>query len=566
MNKITMLLCALALGFSSINAQGVTGQSENVSNVRVGQQSSLESPLMAREWANLYTTNYTATDIYGKTYSFDEILRSGKHLLIDFSWVNCGPCWDIHTGGYLEKIQEAYKDNLLVLWVESKGASKETIENKGGETKGDWTNGGKPGIPLISDKDMAGTLGVNVGWFPWFVFVDLDGSYVQIATKDIKRGPSGIKVLMDESMKVYGEPCISSVDYSSPIAGRKIFFSSVIKPFGINVSYEWTFEGKGTSTEKQPAVVWDNPGSYSFSLKVTDNASKKSVEYHGSVEVTGDGLITKYPYIEGFEENPITGWTAINVDADEYNWITIQDLFKTIKPNYTDEDIIENEFVYDGSNSYTSWSYYPTSFDSKTGFSGNALSTDQILVSPRFDLKADRKYSLQFSVRSVDPKNHPDKLGVFVSTRGIEAGHFSETLLEMGEIKGSPRSAWSNYTLSLNNFVGKKIYIGFRHQDTAKMGVIIDNIIVNEEGGTPPITGTEQIDNNSISVNPRGGVIYVDGKDLMKAELIDMNGRIVAYSNEDTPIMIDAHNLPAGVYLVRGYLRNGAYTLSKIIL
>jgi len=70
--------------------------------------------------------DYTLTDIDGKTYTFSEILKEKKAVVLNFWFINCGPCRMEFP--YLNEAYDIYKDDLEVIAVNPVGDSEDEIK------------------------------------------------------------------------------------------------------------------------------------------------------------------------------------------------------------------------------------------------------------------------------------------------------------------------------------------------------------------------------------------------------------------------------------------------------
>ena len=59
--------------------------------------------------------DYTVTDINGKTHTFSEILKEKKAIVLNFWFINCGPCQMEFP--YLQKAANMYSDDVAVIAI-----------------------------------------------------------------------------------------------------------------------------------------------------------------------------------------------------------------------------------------------------------------------------------------------------------------------------------------------------------------------------------------------------------------------------------------------------------------
>lgn len=109
----------------------------------------IESTLPGKIMPN-FTTNLT---LNGESFELNEL--RGKHVLIDFWGIWCGPC--VAEMPKVKEYQEKYKDQLVILGVNS-GDTKEKIEKFIGENGYDWKHvmTGRGADDLVLKLNVAG--------------------------------------------------------------------------------------------------------------------------------------------------------------------------------------------------------------------------------------------------------------------------------------------------------------------------------------------------------------------------------------------------------------------------
>ena len=112
-----------------------------------------------------YVGDYTVTDVNGNTYTFSELLETKKAIVLNFWFINCGPCGMEFP--YLQTAFDAYSNDIALLAIspideaddiKEYAAQKElTIPMASGETA--WaTSFGLQGFPTTVVIDRYGSI------------------------------------------------------------------------------------------------------------------------------------------------------------------------------------------------------------------------------------------------------------------------------------------------------------------------------------------------------------------------------------------------------------------------
>lgn len=91
--------------------------------------------------------NFTTTDINGNSHTLYDYLDAGKTVILEFSGVNCGPCWKYHVTDALKDFYNAFgpeaSDEVAVFYIEE--ARYTTIDDLRGipanTSFGNWIEG-----------------------------------------------------------------------------------------------------------------------------------------------------------------------------------------------------------------------------------------------------------------------------------------------------------------------------------------------------------------------------------------------------------------------------------------
>lgn len=497
------------------------------------------------EFFPLKTAHYVAKDIKGNSYDFESILSSGKHILIDVSAVWCGPCWNIHKSKLLEKIQDKYKEDLLVLWVDNEGNPLDVLQG-GGNSNGDWTDGGNCPTPIISDANLTATLGLPVPYYPSFFFIDLDRSYGSCFEHITIHKMAGIDYLMEHSLHLDSKPTLSKISSEGGVVNSDVILFSNTRSVDANAVYSWSIEGAtpSTSSEKTPKVRWDKPGIYQVSLTVKDRNGE--VSYSTNIGINSESLVSYFPYKEGFNSKPV-GWTSIDIDKDGYNWMSLNDMYVKVykdmwKPEYTADE------AHSGMDCYASFSNYLESIDESGNPSFKKLNTKQMLVTPAIQLPKDKVVHLKFYTHNLEP-NNTDQLSVVISESGNGENDFTEVLLPAKVYEVDMDKIWNEVNASLEKYAGKKIYIGFLHEGNGAIGVYLDDVSLIQ--GELLSVDAPRGDNSMFVVSQDADHIVVSGKGSAEAFVYDMDGKLLMSERFDQDLSLNISGLPAGCYLVK---------------
>ena len=112
-----------------------------------------------------YMGDYTVTDVNGDTHTFSEILKTKKAIVLNFWFINCGPCQMEFP--YLQKAYDTYGDDIAVIAINPVDTKSDKIEKYA--TQNELT------IPMVVGDAAWGNLFCTQG-FPTTVVIDRYGS------------------------------------------------------------------------------------------------------------------------------------------------------------------------------------------------------------------------------------------------------------------------------------------------------------------------------------------------------------------------------------------------------
>ncbi len=149
-----------------------------------------------------------------------------------------------------------------------------------------------------------------------------------------------------------------------------------------------------------------------------------------------------------FNDGSLEDWRTIDADGDRYNWSVT-----------TDKQINAGDDV----KCLYSFSFHP-GVNSK-------LDPDNYIVT-KGSYEIGKNSVLEFDVKSFDPDYVKENYEVVVSTDGINFFHLGK--------ESSLSTEWEHKTVSLADYAGQNIVIGFRHFDveTKSSAILIDNVVL----------------------------------------------------------------------------------------
>lgn len=111
-----------------------------------------------------YVGDYTVTDVNDNTYTFSQLLAEKKAIVLNFWFINCGPCQMEFP--YLQKAYDQYKDDIAVIAINPIDAKEKDIQK--------YASNNSLSLPMVKG-DNAWVNALSLRGFPTTVVIDCYG-------------------------------------------------------------------------------------------------------------------------------------------------------------------------------------------------------------------------------------------------------------------------------------------------------------------------------------------------------------------------------------------------------
>ncbi len=112
-----------------------------------------------------YMGDYTVTDVNGNTHTFSDILKEKKAIVLNFWFINCGPCQMEFP--YLQKATDVYRDDIAVIAINPTTDKENNIKK--------YATQNELSIPVVKG-DQSWITAFGIRGFPTTVVIDRYGS------------------------------------------------------------------------------------------------------------------------------------------------------------------------------------------------------------------------------------------------------------------------------------------------------------------------------------------------------------------------------------------------------
>lgn len=260
---------------------------------------------------------------------------------------------------------------------------------------------------------------------------------------------------------------------------------------------------------------------------------------------------------ENFDTENLSDWTLIDADGDGFNWQTIQMLGPNWQP-------IGTPFL--SSNSYTQYNGIGNMFPDNWAITP---AIDLSSVTPGETVKLN--WAIVDSAYSWNPSPNNENYAVYIAETKDTVAFIG------GGIKYTEHNTPIVYTvrtLDISEYVGKTIYIAFRHYNVSdsiqvpfSSSVEFDDmsVIAGTIASIPKYMSNQELSVYPNPVNESFELKLSDKFNILKSkvEIMELTGNVVTNYNEYRN-KIFVKNLPSGVYIVR--VNDGEhYAIRKLI-
>jgi len=171
--------------------------------------------------------------------------------------------------------------------------------------------------------------------------------------------------------------------------------------------------------------------------------------------------------------------------------------------------------------------------------------------------------------------NWIDGYDVYITTDGMEPyedidpGFSPEPIFHKEEeypITNASDTIWNQFSASLNDWAGERVYFTFHHNSTDKEMILLDNFAIIETDNM--IINETELNNISIFPNPSNGIFTVKVSEAAtySVEVLNVLGETVELRTIDGSIneIFDMTNFEAGLYFVK--VSNGASVSTQRVI
>ncbi len=186
-------MCLLFISACGANDTGNKDTSNNL----------ISNAILSESTYNLgdYMGDYTVTDVNGVTYCFSKLLESKKAIVLNFWFINCGPCQMEFP--YLQTAANKYSEDIIVLAINPTDDKENKIKN--------YATQNELSIPLVKG-DEAWISAFGLRGFPTTVDIDRYGKVAFSHTGAVTQEGIFEKIFANFTADDYKHEIIDSIE------------------------------------------------------------------------------------------------------------------------------------------------------------------------------------------------------------------------------------------------------------------------------------------------------------------------------------------------------------------
>jgi len=307
-------------------------------------------------------------------------------------------------------------------------------------------------------------------------------------------------------------------------------FSTTLVPADVNLglgeSYSFGFS-------YSPATV--GADQVFFKINSNSNGGEETI-----ISLQGEAVQIGEFSSESFDDEPFPplGWIDTDADGDKVGWLQ-----KTDPTSYA----------------YSTHSGIGCAFSESFSLTnGGVLFPDNYLITPPFTVTDQKNQLIWWVSPHGIPGMEGDHYSVSISITGTDPLDFIELFSEDILFQD-----FNLRVLSLNDYIGKKARIAFRHYwSRDKWQVKIDDVAVVPEGTYTSVDEVSKDSDLNIYPNPARDIIKINSSDVIKrVDVYNTLGTVVNTKIANAAnLQLNVSHLPQGMYIIKVETGNGVLT------